>query len=116
MMQLEDYFEFEGDAIRIKGHRIWIEHILEYYLSGYKPEDIAREFPGLSLEKIYAAITYYLAHRSEVDAYLIRVDEQKERDYQESLKHPSPLRERLKALNVQRIEQAMQAAPVARSA
>ena len=115
-MQLEDYFEFEGDAIRIKGHRIWLEHILEYYLSGYKPEEIAREFPGLSLEKIYAAITYYQAHRSEVDAYLIRVDEQKERDYQESLKQPSPLRDRLKALNAQRVEQAIQARLIAHSA
>ena len=62
-----------------------------------------------------AAITYYLAHRSEVDAYLIRVDEQKERDYQESLKHPSPLRDRLKALNAQRIEQAMKATLMTRS-
>ena len=111
-MQLEDYFEFEGDAIRIKGHRIWLEHILDYYLSGYRPEEIAREFPGLSLEKVYVAITYYQAHHAEVDAYLIRVDEQKERDYQESLKQPSPLRDRLKALKAQRIEQAMRAAPI----
>ena len=53
---VEDYFEFEDDAIRIKGHRIWLEHVLEYYLSGYAPEEIAREFPGLSLDKVYAAI------------------------------------------------------------
>jgi uncharacterized protein (DUF433 family) len=116
MMQIEDYFEFEDDAIRIKGHRIWIEHILDYYLSGYGPEEIAREFPGLSLDKVYAAITYYLTHRAEVDAYLIRTREQDERDYEEWAKHPSPLTERLRAIRAQRIERAMQAPPLGHGA
>ena len=112
-MQIEDALQFDGDAIRIKGHRIWIEHILEYYLGGYRPEEIAREFPGLSLERIDASITDYMAHRSDVDAYLIRVDAQKERDYQESLRQPSPLRQRFVALTLQRIDQAMHASPMA---
>ncbi len=111
-MQLEDYFEFEDDAIRIKGHRIWLEHILDYYHEGYTPEQIACEFPGLSLDKVYAAITYYLARRAEVDNYLIRTREQDERDYQESLKQPSPLRERLQAIRAQRVKQAIQAPPI----
>ncbi len=115
-MQLEDYFEFEGDAVRIKGHRIWIEHILDYYHEGYTPEQIVREFPGLSLDKVYATITYYLTHRAEVDDYLIRTREQDERDYQESLRHPSPLRERLRAVRAQRIEQAMKAPPIGHGA
>jgi len=115
-MQLEDYFEFEDDAIRIKGHRIWIEHILDYYLSGYRPEEIAREFPGLSLDKVYVAITYYLIHRTEIDNYMIRIREQDERDYQEWAKHPSPLVERLRAIHAQRVEQAMQAPPIRRGA
>lgn len=60
-MRLEDYLDFTTlDAIRIKGHRVGIEHVLNYYLEGYPVEDIADEFPGMSLEKIYAVITYYL--------------------------------------------------------
>ncbi|MDJ0516034.1 MAG: DUF433 domain-containing protein [Trichodesmium sp. MO_231.B1] len=33
---------------------------MNYYLDGYSPEEIAVNFPGLSLDKIYATITYYL--------------------------------------------------------
>ena len=59
-MQLEDYFIFlSPDDIRIKGHRIGIDNILFYFLEGYSPEEILSIYPDLSLEKIYATITYY---------------------------------------------------------
>ena len=39
-MQLEDYFDFLGpDAIRIKGHRIGIEHVLAYYQEGGEKQE-----------------------------------------------------------------------------
>ncbi|MBN1887173.1 MAG: DUF433 domain-containing protein [Thermoflexales bacterium] len=107
-MQLEDYFEFLGSescdpsssqGIRIKGHRIYIEHVLRYYLSGYNPDEIAKEYPGLGLDKIYAAITYYLAHRAEVDKYMARIEEESEQAYQEWLaRPPSPVRQRIRDL------------------
>jgi hypothetical protein len=51
--QLEDYFEFLSlDDIRLKGHRIGIDNVLEYYLEGYTPYQITDEFPSLSLEQI----------------------------------------------------------------
>jgi Protein of unknown function (DUF433) len=51
--QLEDYFEFlSPDDIRLKGHRIGIDNVLEYYLEGYTPHQIRDEFPSLSLEQI----------------------------------------------------------------
>ena len=63
-MQLEDYLDIQGpDVIRIKGHRIGLEHIVERYQEGYSPEQIALDFPGLSPEKIYGAIAYYLHNR-----------------------------------------------------
>jgi len=35
-MQLEEYFEvFAPDDIRIKGHRIGIEDVINYHLKGY---------------------------------------------------------------------------------
>ena len=113
-MQLEDYFDFLGtdvreprssDAIRIKGHRIGIENVLSYYHEGYNPDEIAQEFPGLSLEKIYAAITYYLAHRAEMDAYLARLRERHEGEYKEWTASPSPLVERLRAVKAQRAQE-----------
>jgi hypothetical protein len=37
---------------------------------GAAPESIRRSFPILSLEQIYGAITFYLSHKQEIDAYL----------------------------------------------
>lgn len=43
-MQLEAYFDIlEPFDIRLKGHRIGIEDVLQYYLDGYKAEEIQRE-------------------------------------------------------------------------
>lgn len=73
-MQLEDYFDFlSPDDIRIKGHRIGIDNVLEYYLEGYTPEEISANLPTLSVEEIYATITYYLHNRPQIDAYLLRL-------------------------------------------
>lgn len=101
-MRLEDYLDFTTpDAIRIQGHRVGLEHVLSYYLEGYPVEDIVDEFPGMSLEKIYAVITYYLANRAAVDAYLVRVRERKEQDYQAWAQMPSSTVQRLHALQMQ---------------
>jgi uncharacterized protein (DUF433 family) len=106
-MNLEDYFDFLApDVIRIKGHRIGIEHILEYYRDGYSPEQIAQEFPGLSLEKIHATITYYLRHQPEVDAYIARLDRWSDEHYRAWSASPSPVVERLRALKAQRSQRS----------
>ena len=34
------------------------------------PDDIVREYPGISREGAFAAITYYLANRTQIDAEL----------------------------------------------
>jgi len=94
-MQLEDYFEFEkletpfgpAERIRLKGHRIAIEHVLEIHNRGIAPEEIVSgHFPSLSLEQVYATITYYLHNRQVVDAYLQRGDEVADAYYQEWLR------------------------------
>ncbi|MCG8346352.1 MAG: DUF433 domain-containing protein [Chloroflexales bacterium] len=74
-MRLEDYLDIQGeDVIRLKGHRIGLEHIVELYREGYSPEQIALEYPGVSLEQIYGIIAYYLHNQAEVDAYIARID------------------------------------------
>ncbi|VEP16919.1 conserved hypothetical protein [Hyella patelloides LEGE 07179] len=96
-IKLEDYFEFlSEDDIRLKGHRIGIENVIDYYLEGYTPEEILNELPSLNLEKVYATITYYLHNRSEIDSYLLRLAKNKTEKYQEFLENPSPLVQRLK--------------------
>ena len=83
-MQLDDYFESEMietkfgpvERIRVKGHRISIEHVLEYHKEGFSPETIQRDvLPTLSLEKIYATVLYYQANREKIEAYLKRAEE-----------------------------------------
>jgi uncharacterized protein (DUF433 family) len=70
--QLEDYFDFsDAQDIRIKGHRVWIQHVLYPYVQhGKSAEEIAKDLPSLSLDKIYATILYYLLNKEAVTAYL----------------------------------------------
>lgn len=70
-MELESYFEFlREDDIRVKGTRIGIETILEDFFNGSGPEEIAIRYTSLSLEQVYATITYYLHNREKIDAYM----------------------------------------------
>lgn len=38
--------------------------------TGATAEEIAQQYPSVDLVDVYAVITYYLRHRSEVDEYL----------------------------------------------
>ncbi len=71
-MQLEDYFDFLAPYdIRIRGHRIGIETVLDQYLRrGRRPEEIAASYPSLSLDEVCATILYYLRNRAAIDEYL----------------------------------------------
>lgn len=83
-MDVRDYFDFiDETSIRIKGHRVYIDEVLEERLQGKEPEEILHCFPKLPLEKIYATLLYYEANRTEVEAYLKRVKQQQERLDQE---------------------------------
>jgi uncharacterized protein (DUF433 family) len=59
-----------NNDIRVKGTRVGIELILSAYLSGNQPEEIALEYPTVSMEQGNGVIAYYLRNRSETAAYL----------------------------------------------
>lgn len=102
-MTFEDFFDFISDNdIRLKGHRLGIDDILFYFIDGYSPEEIQAQLPSLSLKEIYATITYYLYNRTEVHAYLTRVEGWREKRYQENLADPSPVAARLRQLKAER--------------
>jgi uncharacterized protein (DUF433 family) len=99
-MELKSYFEFlSPDDIRIKGTRVGIETVLDDYLNGSSPEEIAVRYRTLTLEQIYATITYYLHNQEEVDAYLARWRAYGEAAWQEQQRNPPEfvreLRERI---------------------
>jgi hypothetical protein len=57
---------------------------------GESPEGIVESFPALTLEQVYGALSYYLAHRRVVDEYLSEGKEEFARLREESRhKHPS---------------------------
>jgi uncharacterized protein (DUF433 family) len=57
-------------AYRITGTRVSLDSVVYAFLNGSSPESIVDCFPALTLEQVYGAITYYLAHQADVDAYL----------------------------------------------
>ena len=52
------------------GTRIPLASVACAFKDGESPECIRRNFPALSLEQVYGAITFCLAHPAEVNAYL----------------------------------------------
>ena len=50
--------------------RVSLDSIVYGFLEGHTAESIQQSFPVLTLEQVYGAITYYLAHCEPIDAYL----------------------------------------------
>lgn len=70
----KNYVERRDDAYWVTGTRISLDSIVYAFKRGMAPESIQRAFPLLTLEEVYGAITFYLAHRQEIDAYLERAE------------------------------------------
>ncbi|HEX7359030.1 MAG TPA: DUF433 domain-containing protein [Bryobacteraceae bacterium] len=54
----------------IAGTSVSVRRIAVLHNEGLAPEEIAREFQHLSLAQIHAALAYYYANRTEIDADL----------------------------------------------
>jgi len=59
-------------AIRIGKSRITLDLVVEQYENGMTPEDIVRAYDTLELADVHDAISFYLRHRNDVEAYLKR--------------------------------------------
>ena len=64
------YVEQRDGAYWIAGTRVSLDSIVYAFQQGQTAESIAQSFPVVSLEKVYGAIAFYLAHREEIDQYL----------------------------------------------
>jgi uncharacterized protein (DUF433 family) len=89
----------EAGGIRISQSRVTLDSLLAAYQQGSTPEEIACQYPVLDLADIYAAIAYYLAHRSEIEAYLThrQEDAQQQRQTLAQQQNLTDLRQRLLA-------------------
>jgi uncharacterized protein (DUF433 family) len=96
----KQYVEQRDKGYWIRGTRISLDSVVYSFLNGESPESIAQNFPLLSLEQVYGAITFYLANREFVDAYL-EEGEAEFRQLQETCKEKSPLLyQKLKAAQI----------------
>jgi uncharacterized protein (DUF433 family) len=62
----------DGRVIRVAGTRVTLDTLIGAFKRGATPEEIAQDYSVVSLADVYAVITFYLRHRSEVDEYLER--------------------------------------------
>lgn len=61
----------DGDGVlRVRATRVALDSIVVAFQQGATPEEIAQQFPALSLVDVYAAIGYYLERKDDLDAYL----------------------------------------------
>ena len=66
----EAYVSQREGAYWVAGTRVSLDSIVYAFLNGETAESIAQSFPVVDLEQVYGAITFYLANRADIDAYL----------------------------------------------
>jgi uncharacterized protein (DUF433 family) len=59
-----------GGRLRIDGTRITIHQIATLYKGGLNAEEIADQYPYLTMAQVYAALAYYHANKEEIEADL----------------------------------------------
>ena len=72
----KEYVEQRDGAYRIAGTRVSLDSVVYAFRRGASPESIQRSYPLLTLEQIYGAIAFYLAHAGEVDRHLSAGEEE----------------------------------------
>src|SRR5687767_8461046 len=80
----------EHGVLRVAGTPISLDSVVIAFQQGESPESICQAYPPLTLEQAYGAITYYLAHQREVDAYLQEQDRSWQRGRAQSERDNAP--------------------------
>src|SRR5262245_41615083 len=71
------YLDDQGRA-RIEGTRFKVIHIARDRREGLDADAIQKAYPDLSLAQVHAALSYYYAHKDELDAEMERDDREVE--------------------------------------
>jgi len=83
----------------VRGTRVTLETVLAAFAEGATAEEIAQQYPSISLADAYQVIGYSLRHPSELEPYLARRrrDIRETRELNESRWPPDGIRDRLTA-------------------
>lgn len=60
----------DDGTVRVAGTRVSLDTVAAAFNAGATPEEIAQDYPSLTLGDVYAVVAYYLRHRGDVDTYL----------------------------------------------
>jgi len=63
----KEFVERRDGSFYLVGSRVPLAHILREFQRGESPEAIRSDYPALSLEQVYGAITFYLGSKEEVE-------------------------------------------------
>ncbi len=97
-MGWDAYLEFLDPLdIRIKGHRIGIEDVLEHFLRGETAHEIRERYPSLAIESIEAVLAYYREHQLEMDQYLSDLADWQAQMHEQLLADPPPVAQQIRA-------------------
>ena len=71
MVDLPEFLDRDRyGEIRLRGHRIGLDHVVCFHARGESVSEIVSRFPSLSMELVDAVVAFYEANRDEVDAYV----------------------------------------------
>ncbi len=79
----------------VSGSRVTLGSVIHAFWAGETPETICQAYPSLTLEQVYGAIAYYLAHRDQVDAELAAQESEVSRLREAARTRNADLRSRL---------------------
>src|SRR6202051_4517362 len=88
------FVERRDEGFYLVGSRVPLDGVVRECREGQSPEAIRSDFPTLSLEQVYGAITFYLGHKDEVDNDLA-ARERLEDAFSETHPAPAELKEKL---------------------
>src|SRR5262245_50203203 len=80
-------------ALRVGDTRVLLELVIRAFQDGATPEAIVQRYSTLALPDVYAVITNYLRHRSEIEAYLAQREQKGEEVRQKLQKQQGDLSE-----------------------
>ena len=66
--------QIRGGRPKIAGTALTVSRIVRWYKAGMTPEEIAQEYPHLTLAQVYAALAYYHGNREEIEADIEQED------------------------------------------
>jgi len=89
-------------ALRIGASRVLLEIVIRAFQDGATPETIVQRYPTATLADVYAVISYYLRHKSEIEQYLVGRERQAQEMQQEIRMQQGDVRELRERLEARR--------------